>query len=192
MWISFQVCLRTKRLTFLQTVLMDGNYEIFEEIAKEFDAEPVIKHANPLPEITGSPAAPICPGGLCLIYQSWDKSKGLQYQCPERAGKASCPLTEKCRLKTIWIHPVRDYRRFGYRIARGSEEWSSRYRKRVAVERAISRLKDKRRLNAHYFRSSRKISLHCTLSVLTMNAMALSQIQAGKLNKIRATARKVP
>lgn len=166
-------------------------YEIFEGIVKEFDAEPIIKHANPLPEITGSPAAPVCPAGLFLVYRSWDKTKGLQYQCPERAGKAQCPLIEKCRLKTVWIHPVRDYRRFGYRIPRNSEEWLERYHKRVAVERSISRLKDKRRLNSHCFRGVKMIDLHCTLAIMTMQAMALAKVKAGELDALRVTARKI-
>ncbi len=166
-------------------------YEIFEAIVKEFDAEPIIKHANPLPEITGSPAAPICPGGLCLIYRSWDKSKGLQYQCPERAGKAHCPLAEKCRLKTVWVHPVRDYRRFGYRMARNSEKWLELYHKRVAVERTISRLKDKRRLKHHCFRGVKIVNLHCTLAIIVMQAMALAKVKAGEIDALRESARKI-
>lgn len=166
-------------------------YEVFEKIVKEFDAEPVIKHANPLPEITGSPAAPICPAGLCLIYRSWDKNKGLQYQCPEKAGKASCPLAERCRLKTIWIHPVRDYRRFGYRIARNSEGWQELYHRRVAVERTISRLKDKRRLNSHCFRGVKMVNLHCSLAIIVMQAMALAKVKAGQFDTLRASVRKI-
>jgi hypothetical protein len=91
----------------------------------------------------------------------------------------------------MWVKPVHDYRRFGYRIKRGTEEFTSIYRKRVAVERVNSRLKDKRRLDSHCFRGLDKMNLHCTLSVLSMNAMALAKIKAGKLDEIRTTARKV-
>lgn len=166
-------------------------YEIFEEIVKEFDAEPVIKHANPLPEVSGSPAAPVCPAGLFLVYRSWDKSKGLQYQCPEKAGKARCPLAEKCRLKMVWVHPIRDYRRFGYRIPRNSVEWLELYHKRVAVERTVSRLKDKRRLNSHCFRGIKMVNLHCTLAIMIMQAMALARVKAGELDALRVSARKI-
>lgn len=144
-----------------------------------------------MPEITGSPAAPVCPAGLFLVYRSWDKNKGLQYQCPERTGKAHCPLAEKCRLKTIWIHPVRDYRRFGFHMARTSEEWLEKYHKRVAVERTASRLKDKRRLNAHCFRGVKMVNLHCTLAIIVMQAMALAKVKSGEIDTLRETARKI-
>lgn len=166
-------------------------YEVFEGIVKEFNAEPIIKHAKALPEITGSPAAPFCPAGLPLIYRRWDKNKGLQYQCPERAGRASCPLPEKCRLKTVWVRPVHDYRRFGYRIRRGSEQWKELYHRRPATERVNSRLKDKRRLDSHCFRGLDKMNLHNTFSVLVMQAMALTYAQAGKLDKVRISARRI-
>lgn len=166
-------------------------YEIFESIVKEFGAEPMIKHAHRSPDITGSPAAPICPAGLSLIYRSWDKDKGLQYQCPHRAGRASCIFSGICQLKIVWVRPVHDYRRFGYNITRGSEEWQELYHKRTAIERVNSRLKDKRRLDSHCFRGLEKINLHCTFSVLVMNAMALAKVQAGKYDKVRVSSRQI-
>jgi hypothetical protein len=181
-----------------KAVICDKGYDkgkIFESIVKEFDADPIIKLARKRehepPEISGSSAAPCCPGGLPLIYRSWDKRKGLQYQCPEKARRAICPLAEKCPIKIIWIKPVHDYRRFGHRIKRGTDEFEKLYHKRVSVERVNSRLKDKRRLESHCLRGLEKIDLHCTLSVLTMNAMALSKIQAGRLDEIRFSTRKV-
>jgi hypothetical protein len=170
-------------------------YEIFEAIAKEFDADPIIKlapkSAKEPPEITGSSVAPYCPGGLPLIYRSRDKNKGLQYQCPEKARRATCPLAEKCPIKVIWVRPVHDYRRFGYRIHRGTEEFEKIYRKRVATERVNSRLKDKRRLDSHCFRGLNKIDLHCTLSLIAMNAMALAKVKSGRLSEMRVTARRI-
>lgn len=170
-------------------------YEIFEGIVKEFDADPIIKMAaksqEPPPQITGSSDAPCCPGGLPLIYRGWSKAKGLKYQCPEKAGKVNCPLLEKCPLKMIWVRPVYDYRRFGYRVSRDSEQWKELYHKRPATERINSRLKDKRRLDSHCIRGLKKINLHCTLSVLVMNAMALAKVQSGHLDELRISARKI-
>ena len=181
-----------------QAVICDKGYDsstIYESIVKDIGADPIInmrgRAGGDSPEITGSSAAPCCPGGLPLIYRSWDKEKGLQYQCPERTGRAICPLAEKCTIKMMWVKPVHDYRRFGYRIKRGTEEFKTIYRKRVAVERVNSRLKDKRRLEAHCFRGLEKINLHCTLAVLTMNAMALAKVRAEKTNEMRYTARSI-
>jgi hypothetical protein len=181
-----------------EAVIADKGYDkyaIFETIVKELTADPIIKlspkSADEPPEITGSSVAPYCPGGLPLIYRSWDKSKGLQYQCPEKARRAICPLAEKCPIRTIWVKPVHDYRRFGYRIKRGTEEFEEIYRKRVAMERVNSRLKDKRRLDSHCFRGLNKIDLHCTLSLIAMNAMALAKVKSGRLSEVRATTRRV-
>ena len=170
-------------------------HEIYEGVVTEFDAEPIIKlaakSAEPPPQITGSSAAPCCPANLPPIYRGWDKSKGLKYQCPEKAGRAPCPLAEKCPPKMIWVRPVHDYRRFGYRLSRGSQQWKELYHQRPATERVNSRLKDKRRLNSHCFRGLKKINLHCTLAVLVMQAMALAKVKAGELDALRVTARKI-
>jgi len=167
-------------------------YGHYEAIVKDFDAEPIIKHAKHSEcELTGLPAAPICPGGLPMIYRSWDSKKGLQYACPEKAGRAICLLAEGCTIKTTWIRPVKDYRQFGYHITRGSEEWQALYRKRVAVERCNSRLKETRRLAKHQFRGFKRISVHATLGVLAMMAVALSKAKHGKLEEVRVCARKM-
>ena len=60
-----------------------------------------------------------------------------------------------------------------------------------SIGRVFSKLKDKPRLNSHCLRDFRKINLHCTLSILAMEAMALVKVQAGHLNEIRACARKI-
>ena len=179
-----------------EAVICDKGYDssvVYEAIAKEIGADPIInmigRGGKEAPEITGSSAAPSCPGGIPLIYRSWDKDKGLQYQCPEKAGRALCPLAEGCPMKMIWVKPVHDYRRFGYRIKRGTEEFKAIYRKRVAVERVNSRLKDKRRLDSHCLRGLQKLNLHCTLSVLAMNAMALAKV--GNLQDVRSSSRRI-
>jgi len=167
-------------------------YDHYEFIAKELDAEPIIKHVKHSEyELTGLPAAPICPGGLPMIYRSWDKKKGLQYECPERAGRAICPLAEGCTIKTTWIKPVKDYRQFGYHIARGSEEWHAYSHKRVACEHVNSRLKETRRLEKHQFRGFERISVHATLAVLVMMAVALSKAKYGQLDEVRVCARRI-
>jgi len=195
--------LKTAKETFKwfhpEAVICDKGYDsaaIFESIVKDIGADPIINIRNrasgDAPEITGSSADPICPGGLPLIYRSWDKSKGsLQYQCPEKAGKAICPLADKCTIKRVWIKPVHDYRRFGYRIKRGTNEFKELYQKRTAIERVNSRLKDKRRLDSHCLRGLQKLALHCTLSVIAMNAMALAKAQAGEWAELRCSSRKV-
>lgn len=179
-------------------VIADKGYDSgdnYQGVVQEFDASPIIplaaKSKGEPPEITGSSAAPYCPAGLSLVYRSWDKNKGIQYECPERAGKAFCPLLLKCGLKTVWVRPVHDYRRFGYQIKRGTEQWKELYHKRVSIERVNSRLKETRRLEAHCFRSFDRINIHTTLSVLVMQAVALAKAKAGQMDEIRVCVRQI-
>ena len=179
-------------------VIADKGYDSgdnYQGIVQEFDASPIIplsaRTKEPAPEITGSPAAPYCPAGLSLVYRSWDNKKGIQYTCPARAGRAICPLAEACGLKTVWVRPVHDYRRFGYRIKRDTEQWTRLYRKRSSIERTYSRLKQTRRLEGHCFRGFDRVNIHTTLSVLVMQAVALAKAKAGRMDEIRVCVRQV-
>ncbi len=178
----------------METVLADAGYDgshIFEDIVREFNAEPIIDLATKrVPLVSGSAERPICPGGLPLIHRRKVRGQN-EWGCPARLGKALCPLPENCSLKVAIINPGHDYRRFGYHVPRTSPQWQELYNKRTAVERVFSRLKDKRRLNTHCFRGYAKINLHATLSVLVMQAMALARVEAGQPNAIRTCARKI-
>ena len=189
-----------KRLPWFDpdVVIADKGYDSgdnYHGIVQEFNASPIIplspKTNQPAPEITGSSAAPYCLGGLSLIYRSWDRKKGIQYMCPARAGRAPCPLKLPCGLKTLWVRPIHDYRRFGYRIRRGTEEFDELYRKRGAIERVNSRLKQTRRLESHCFRGFDRINIHTTLSVLIMQAMALAKAKSGQMDELRTCVRQV-
>jgi len=174
-------------------VIADKGYDDhknFEAIVKEFDADPIIKTRMGVP-VFGTSAQPFCLGQLPLVYRSWDKNKGVQYQCPERAKKATCPLSEKCPLKAIWVRPVHDYRRFGYRINPNTLEWIDLYSHRTAIERINSRLKCERRLDSHCFRGLDKIRFHCALTVLSLLAGALAKARKQELDEIRVCTRRV-
>lgn len=175
-----------------EAVIADKGYDSgdnYEGIAKEFDASPIIplsaRSSGPAHEITGSSAAPCCSKGFPLIYRSWDKKKGVQYACPARAGRVVCPIAHDCSLKVVWVRPVHDYRRFGHRIKRRTQEYKRLYRKRGAIERVNARLKDHRRLESHCFRGFDSIEIHATLSVLVMQAMALAKVRAGRIDEVR-------
>jgi IS5 family transposase len=166
------------------------NQKNFEGVVAEFDAEPIIRVKKEVP-IFGSPARPFCLARLPLVYRGCDKDKGLRYQCPQRAGKATCPLPDKCPLKAIYIHPVHDYRRFGYRLPRNTEEWEEIYRRRTAIERVNSRLKEQRRLDSHCFRGLGKLEFHCRLAILSLLAGALAKARRQQIDVIRVCVRKI-
>ena len=53
-------------------------------------------------------------------------------------------------------------------------EWKALYRQRPAVERAFSRLKGQRSLNHITVRGLRKVTVHCYLALIALQAMAFS------------------
>ena len=178
-------------------VIADKGYDAsynYQGVVDEFGAIPIIpirsRGMTPA-ELTGSSAKPRCPAGLSLIYRSRDNKKGRRYECPDKAGKMACPLAEKCGLKMVWLSPDQDYRRFGHKIKRGTDEWTKLYHKRSSSERVFSRLKQTRRLEEHCFRGFHKVNTHATLSVLTMQALALAKAKDGKVNEIRECLRQI-
>lgn len=74
-------------------------------------------------------------------------------------------------------------------IPRNSKDWKSLYARRTAVERVFGRLKEHRRLERHCYRGPAKITAHCLLSVLTLQAKALAQIETS--GELRECLRKV-
>jgi len=84
-----------------------------------------------------------------------------------------------------------DYRGFGYRIKRGTDDYKGYCRKRVSVERVNSRLKQTRRLEGHCFRGFDMVNTDTTLSVLVMEAVALAKAKAGQVDQIRVCVRRI-
>ena len=181
-----------------EIVTADKGYDStknYQQIAEEFDASPVIPKRvySKVSQVImdDSSQTPKCIGGLQLTRLWHHKDKGTQYACPARSGKTGCPLSQECGLKTKWIKDGYIYRDYGYRILRGSEEWTQAYHKRSAAERVFSRLKQTRRLESHCFRGFTMINLHATLSVLTMQAVALVKVQSGLVSNVRDCVRHV-
>lgn len=133
---------------------------------------------------------PHCQASLPLLLSGHDKKKGMKYICPDKAGKLTCPLSQKCSLRVVWIRPLWEYRRY-CTIPRDSEEWAEVYSKRSAIERVYSRLIDHRRLNSHCHRGLAKIRLHCLMSVLSLALTALAELNGNHIHRVRACTRKV-
>lgn len=91
----------------------------------------------------------------------------------------------------IWLNQGQDYRRFGHTVKRGTDEWTTLYRKRSSSERVFSRLKQTRRLEEHCFRGFDRLNAHTTLSVLVMQALALAKAKDGRVEDIRECVRQV-
>ncbi len=66
-----------------------------------------------------------------------------------------------------------------------TREWRSTYNKRVSVEHVFSRLKEHRRLNNITVRGKRKVTIHCYLSMMVVQAQALYLARNNQLSDIR-------
>jgi transposase len=66
-----------------------------------------------------------------------------------------------------------------------TEEWKEIYNRRSSIERLNSRLKGYRRLNNITVRRIRKVTVHCFISLITVQAQALHSVLNSQVSSIR-------
>jgi transposase len=66
-----------------------------------------------------------------------------------------------------------------------TEEWKAIYNRRSSIERVFSRLKGYRRLNNITVRRIRKVTVHCFLSLIVVQAQALHSAMNSQVSSIR-------
>jgi len=152
--------------------------EAFRFVGQELGAVPVIDVQKTHAPRKGTPSVK-----PCEAHPVTDMLGNERLQCERRPYEWRCPLFVSCR----W-HPTRERanpletahysERFSPFVYR-SEEWRQIYNMRVSVERVFSRLKGYRKLNALRTRRMPKVWLHVALSVLVMNAGAVSHSISG-------------
>ena len=108
---------------------------------------------------------PTCIGMVEMDYVRSDPKRGHLYRCRR----------EGCHLKTrqgvrycadeYWENRRDDPRLFGP-LRQNSTAWKRLYRQRQSVERVFKSMKESRRLEGHYIRGLRKISLLAAMSTL--------------------------
>ena len=137
---------------------------------------------------------PYCKNGFAMVATGFDESTGqLIYGCPELFDQAECTWLDKCPdpgEQEVRIRISDDYRRF-CQVARGSREWDTLYTLRGSVERVFGRLKGFRSLNCVTLRGLEKVELHCLLSVIVMQAMALGKARQETLSEVRNNVKKI-
>jgi len=185
-------------------VLADAGYDtkrVHREIVEDFGAIPIIKlnlHGKKADdiydELTDWEGKPYCKNGFVMVATGFDESTGeLIYRCPELFGQAKCTWLDKCTEPSeeeVRIKISDDYRRF-CQVARGSRAWNMLYSLRGSVERVFGRLKGFRALDCVTLRGLDKVELHCLLSVIVMQAMALGKARQETLSEVRSNVRKV-
>ena len=83
----------------------------------------------------------------------------------------------------VWENRRDNPRLFGP-LRQNSPEWKALYRLRQAVERVYKSMKESRRLERHFVRGLRKVSLHAAMSVLAFAATVLVQTLAGDVDQL--------
>ena len=184
----------------------DAGYDSAENCAyvlREYDALPIIKM-----RLTQSKAqrdeifaaaicpcnelgTPICASGHKMVYWGRDGDY-LKWRCPAKCGKAQCTQRGRCTssksgnvLKvSLWEDP----RRFPG-LARESKKWLREYRKRTAVERVNSRLKEQLLLDELTLRRLAKVRVHAVLGLLVLLSGAAAMLSRGEVKRIRQTVR---
>ena len=133
---------------------------------------------------------PTCMGQIPMKYVRSDPKRGHLYRC----SREGCHLKNRKGVRYChdehWVNRKDDPRRFGP-IRRDSRQWKNLYRLRQSIERVFKSLKQSRRLETHYTRGIKKISLHCAMSVLAYQATALAHLRAGESEYLRWMVRKV-
>lgn len=76
-------------------------------------------------------------------------------------------------------------------LPRSSGDWTATYNMRQAVERLFSRAKGHRALNSHCRRGLATVSLHCAMSLLSLQATATAAVLAGQTGSAAACTRRV-
>ena len=187
-------------------VLADAGYDSkanCEYVLKVLKALPVIKMRLTQPkskrdEIFGAAicpcnelGTPICASGHKMVYWGRDGDY-LKWRCPAKCGKAQCTQMGRCTSSgygnVLKVRLWEDPRRFPG-LARESRKWKRLYRKRTAVERVNSRLKEHLLLNNLTVRGIRKVRAHTGLSLLVLLAGSKAMMDVGAVGRIRQTVR---
>jgi len=66
-----------------------------------------------------------------------------------------------------------------------TKEWQALYNRRTSIERLFARLKGYRRLNSITVRRIRKVTVHCLLSLIVVQAQALHSAMSNQMSSVR-------
>ena len=186
-----------------QAVIADRGYDSMEnhEHLHEKGMYPII-HTCKHPEksnkngwidgIYTTDGEPTCIGQVPMKYVKTDPVSGHRlYRC------AGCHMRDKQTLlgrycqDEVWEDPMSNIKLFGAVIRRGSRAWKAYYEKRQAIERVFKSMKESRRLERHFVRGLRKVTLHAIMSTITYQATALVKLLAGRAIDMRWMVRRV-
>ena len=165
-------------------------------ISERFDIKPVIplnlRGEKSPPGITNSQGTPLCVSGQQMYYAGYDNGF-LKYRCPAISTGVKCQARQPCcRLDgygtVVKLNTREDPRRYTP-VPRETKKWARLYKKRTAVERVNSRLKQHLLLDELRVRGLGRVKVRLTLSLLVMMGAALSMARRKQWEDIRRLVR---
>lgn len=135
---------------------------------------------------------PTCIGQKPMAYKGTTDQGHHVYQCNPKGCKLRGSTAGGIR-HCDGFHiqdPLDDILLFGA-IRRNGPEWKRLYKKRGSIERLFKSLKEGRRLERHYLRGKRLITLHCLFSVLAFQLSALTNLKEGRKADARWQVRRI-
>jgi transposase, IS5 family len=184
-----------KKKTQAKVVICDKGYDSQDNntyIYKDCKAVPIIpirerKDAQ-LPDICNAKGTPICSCGLAMAYWGRDGNY-LKYRCPHVLGKEKCKSRFRCTPSpygyVVKLPISADVRRHPP-VPRESKKFQRLYKMRTTAERVNSRVKGILGLNKISVRGIAKVTVKSALSLLLMQAIAVSMAQDHNYKGIRS------
>lgn len=179
----------------LEYVIADAGFDSKENcrfVLGELKASPIIKMRltqDKDKEFSGAICrcnelgTPICSCGHFMIYAGRD-GKYLKFRCPKRKELRGGPCSDSTYGRVLKIAISEDERRWPG-LARQTKKFARLYRRRTAVERVNSRLKEHLQLDEQYVRGIGKITVNATLSLLVMIGAALAMAKKERWRDLR-------
>jgi transposase len=189
-----------------EAVIADAGYdsrENCEHVLRELEALPIIKMRLTQGRDEVCQAAlccgtelgtVICPSGHKMVY--WGRDGGyLKWRCPAKVGRKPkvCTFRGGCGTpseygRVVKVRISEDSRRWPG-LWRESRKFERLYRKRTAVERVNSRLKEHLLLDDLTIRGIDKVQVHVGVGLVVMLAGAWAMAQADRQDRMRRTVR---
>jgi transposase, IS5 family len=130
---------------------------------------------------------PVCSCGEFMVYAGRD-GKYLKFRCPKHKEVRGGPCSDSTYGRVLKVAISEDERRWPG-LARQSKKWERLYKRRTAVERVNSRLKEHLQLDEQYMRGIGKITVNATLSLLIMVGAALAMAKEQRWKDMRRVVR---
>ena len=180
-------------------VMADAGYDSGDNcrfVLNELDALPVMKMRltqEKEKEFAGALCrcnelgTPICDCGGFMRYAGRD-GRYLKFRCPKHKELRGGPCSDSRYGRVLKIAISEDERRWPG-LARQSKKWARLFRRRTAVERVNSRLKEHLQLDEQYVRGIGKVTVNATLSLLVMVGASLAMARRERWKDLRRLVR---